>query len=84
MNDAFRKRKIGMVLSREESARQGQVVRLAQAALGDVDAVRAFLNTHNESLSGRPIDIAVASDDGLIAVEAAMALAGRGNKKSGS
>jgi uncharacterized protein (DUF2384 family) len=69
----FRKAKKGPVLSREESVRQGRAVRSAQAALGSVEAVRAFLNSHDETLSGRPIDLAVASEDGLIAVEAAIA-----------
>ena len=68
----FRKARKAPVLSREESVRQGKAVRLAQAALGSVEAVRAFLNTHHEALGGRPIDIAVASDAGLIAVEAAI------------
>lgn len=68
----FRKSRKVPALSREESVRQGKAVRLAQAALGSVEAVRAFLNTHNEALGGRPIDIAVASEAGLIAVEAAI------------
>jgi uncharacterized protein (DUF2384 family) len=68
----FRKSRKAPALSREESVRQGKVVRSAQAALGSVEAVRAFLNTHHEALGGRPIDIAVASEAGLIAVEAAI------------
>lgn len=72
----FRKARTGPVLSHEESARQGRVVRSAQAALGSVEAVRAFLNSHHPSLDGRPIDLAVASDAGLAAVEAAMAADG--------
>jgi uncharacterized protein (DUF2384 family) len=75
----FRKSRKAPALSREASVRQGKVVRLAQAALGSVEAVRAFLNTHHEALGGRPIDIAVASDAGLIAVEAAIPLAGTGS-----
>ena len=63
------------VLSRDEGARQGRVVRMAQAALGDVEAVRLFLNSHHQALAGRPIDLAVASDDGLARVEAAIAAA---------
>jgi hypothetical protein len=81
----FRKAKKGPVLSREESVRQGRAVRSAQAALGSVEAVRAFLNSHDESLSGRPIDLAVASEDGLIAVEAAIARqAGSNAARAGS
>ena len=33
----------------------------------------AFLNTHDEALGGRPLDLAVASAEGLVAVEQAMA-----------
>jgi uncharacterized protein (DUF2384 family) len=81
----FRKAKKGPVLSRDESVRQGRAVRSAQAALGSVEAVRAFLNSHDETLSGRPIDLAVASEAGLIAVEAAIARqAGNGATESGS
>lgn len=78
MNDPFRSRgRKGPVLSAEEGKRQGRAVRSAQAALGSVDAVRAFLNSHHESLEGRPIDLAVASEAGLAAVEAAIAAEGR-------
>lgn len=61
-------------LSPDQGKRQGQA---AQAALGSVDAVRAFLNSHHGVLAGRPIDIAIASEAGLIAVEAAVAAEGR-------
>lgn len=74
MNDPFRKRgRKGPTLSPDEGRRQGRAVRAAQSALGSVDAVRAFLNSHHDGLDGRPIDLAVASEDGLIAVEAAIA-----------
>ena len=52
-------------LTREEMIRQGRIVNVAQAALADLASVRAFLNTHHDGLGGRPIDLAVASDDGL-------------------
>ena len=55
-----------------EDARQSRAVRSAQAALGSVEAVRAFLNTHHERLGGRPIDLAASSEVGLVAVEAAL------------
>ena len=73
----FRKARTGPVLSREEGARQGRAVKAAQAALGSVDAVRAFLNSHHPTLDARPIDLAVASDEGLASVEAAIAAQGR-------
>ena len=73
----FRKARSGPVLSSEEGKRQGQVVRAAKAALIDSDSVRAFLNNHHAGLRGRPLDLAVASDAGLIAVEAAICVEGR-------
>jgi len=79
MSSTFhRKGRKAPTLSREESVRQGKVVRLAQTALGSVEAVRAFLNNQHEALGGRPIDIAVASDAGLLAVAAAIPAAGSG------
>ena len=59
-------------LSRDEQVRQGRVVNSAHAALPSTEAVRAFLNTHHDGLRGRPLDLAVASDAGLLAVEAAI------------
>jgi len=61
------------VLSRDQGARQGRVVRAAHGALGEVEAVRMFLNSHHDGLAGRPIDLAVASEEGLARVEAAIA-----------
>jgi uncharacterized protein (DUF2384 family) len=65
----YRKPRHGPGLSPQESARQGRIVRAAKAALGGTDAVRAFLNSHHETLGGRPLDLATASDEGLLAVE---------------
>ena len=73
----FRKSRSGPVLSREEGERQGRAVKAAQAALGSVEAVRTFLNSHHPALDARPIDLAVASDEGLASVEAAIAAQGR-------
>lgn len=77
MNDPFRRRARASPLSAEQGARQGRAARAAHAALGDVEAVRAFLNSRHDGLDGRPIDIAIASEAGLIAVEAAIAVAAR-------
>jgi uncharacterized protein (DUF2384 family) len=74
-----RKGRKASALSCEQSVRQGKVVQLAQTALGSVEAVRNFLNNHHEGLGGRPIDIAVASDAGLLAVAAAIPSAGPGD-----
>ncbi|HST35650.1 MAG TPA: antitoxin Xre/MbcA/ParS toxin-binding domain-containing protein [Allosphingosinicella sp.] len=83
MNNPFQKRRRqGPILSPEEGKRQGHAVRAAQA-LGDVEAVRAFLNSPHETLGGRPIDLAVASAAGLAAVEAEIA-AERGRRNGGA
>lgn len=71
--DPFRRRgRQGPVLSPDEGRRQGRAVRAAHA-LGDVETVRAFLNNPHDALGGRPLDLAVASEAGLAAVEAAIA-----------
>lgn len=78
MSDPFRRRsRTGPVLTPDEGKRQGRAVRAAQA-LGGLDAVRGFLNTPHATLGGRPLDLAIASDAGLAAVEAAIAEAKRG------
>ena len=56
-------------LSAEAATRQGTAVRLALGALPAAD-VTSFLNTEHSELGGRPIDLAVASDEGLAAVAA--------------
>ncbi len=57
----------------EQMARQARIAGRAWAVLGDRDAVMAFLNTHHDALGGRPIDLALASDEGLEQVERVMA-----------
>lgn len=58
--------------SPEQMARQASVAGAAWAALGDREAVMAFLNTHDDALGGRPLDVALASEEGLAAVRRAM------------
>lgn len=72
----FRRRFDTVRLSPDAAARQGKAATLAWQALGDRDAVIAFLNTHDDALGGRPIDLAVESASGLEAV--AQLLATRG------
>ncbi len=72
MRKPFAKRFDAPRLSPEQAARQGQASRRAIEVLRLPDAVIAFLNTHDDVLGGRPIDIAVASDAGLAAVEHAL------------
>ena len=73
MNQAFRKRVTTPRLAPDQAARQGQVSRMAFEILRQPAAVIAFLNTHDAALGGRPIDLAVASQEGLLSVERALA-----------
>jgi len=54
----------------DAAARQGRVAKLAWDAFGERDAVVTFLNTHEESLGGRPLDLAISGPEGLDRVEA--------------
>ena len=72
MTPRFRKKSWVAALSRDEQERQGRIVRSASAAFASTEAVLAFLNTHHDGLRGRPLDLAMASDEGLLAVEAAI------------
>jgi uncharacterized protein (DUF2384 family) len=69
----FKKRFDRPRLSSDEAARQGRAARLAWERMPQAGAAVAFLNTHHNVLGGRPIDLAIASDGGLRAVEAAIA-----------
>ena len=72
----FRKARQGPVLSRDEGVRQGRVVKAALERLGIGEAA-SFLNGHHSGLGGRPIDLAVASEAGLSAVETALCIEAR-------
>lgn len=69
---SFRKKFTTVRLPADSIARQGQVATLAFLKLGREDAT-AFLNTFDEALGARPLDLAVASAEGLRAVEEAIA-----------
>ena len=69
----FRRRFDTVRLSPEAAARQGKAATLAFEKFRDSAAVKEFLNTHDDALGGRPIDLAVESDDGLAAVTALLA-----------
>lgn len=73
MKPNFRKSSTGPRLTAQEAARQGRVSRLAFEALRAPGAAVAFLNQHDDALGGRPIDLAVASADGLARVESTIA-----------
>lgn len=70
----FRKKFTEVRLSSVEAARQGRVVRIALEQSAGAEAAVAFLNTHHSELGGRPIDLAVASAAGLLAVERSLAV----------
>lgn len=59
-------------LTSEEASRQGKVARLAYEKM-PAGAAITFLNSHQAALGGRPIDLAVESAVGLLAVERAIA-----------
>lgn len=69
----FRRRTARVPMDADAAARQGRAAMLAFEKLGNGAAVREFLNTHDEALGGRPIDLAVEGADGLASVEAAIA-----------
>ncbi|MDE8652995.1 hypothetical protein [Novosphingobium album (ex Liu et al. 2023)] len=65
-------------LAVDAAKRQGTVTRLAFDLLGGKDQAIAYLNTDRATLGGRPLDLAIASREGLTAVENDMRLvAGR-------
>lgn len=68
----FRKRFDGVRLTPDAAQRQGKAAKLAWDRFGDSAAAVAWLNTHDDSLGGRPIDLAVANAEGLAAVERAL------------
>jgi hypothetical protein len=52
------------------AVRQGKLASLSYEKFRDFAKAKEFMNTHDETLGGRPIDLAVSSDEGLAAVEA--------------
>jgi hypothetical protein len=64
-------RKATARLSPDSVERQSRVTLLAWNLLG-ADAAIAFLNSYNDKLEGRPLDLAVASAAGCEAVERAI------------
>lgn len=76
MNRQFRNKYGAPRLSPEAAARQGRAARLAFEKMPEAGAAVAFLNTHDEAMGGRPIDLAVESDAGLLTVEQAIAARG--------
>jgi len=69
----FPNRFTGQRLTPEAAARQGRVTQLAWRLLGGREAAIAYLNAHDERLGGRPLDLAVASEEACLAVERSIA-----------
>ncbi len=69
----FRRKFTTVRLTPEQADRQGRIATAAFRLFGERDAAMAFLNGHDDALGGRPLDLAIASADGMAAVEAAMA-----------
>jgi len=68
----FYKRTTAPRLAPDQIERQGRISRLAFETLGQPAEAITFLNTHHAVLGGRPIDLAIASPEGLIEVERAL------------
>ena len=80
----FYKRSTTPRLAPEQIERQGRISRLAFETLGQPADAITFLNTHHAVLEGRPIDLAIASAEGLLDVERALSvLPGSGPLASG-
>lgn len=69
MSMTFRKAARRAPVSQEVAARQARLLKATRAALVTADATRDFLNNEHAGLGGRPLDIALRSEDGLLAVE---------------
>lgn len=67
----FQPRRMMRKMDPVAAERQGRITMLAWKKLGNENAI-AFLNAHDEALGGRPLDLAVASEEGLGAVERAI------------
>jgi uncharacterized protein (DUF2384 family) len=68
----FYKRPAAPRLAPDQLERQGRISRLAFEVLRQPAAAITFLNTHDTVLGGRPIDLAIASPEGLLDVERAL------------
>ncbi len=65
----FRKYARPSSLSPEQCRRQTEVLRAASDRLFPRGAAIAFLNSHNAKLGGKPLQLALDSEDGLLRVE---------------
>lgn len=61
----FRKYAPSFRFTPHQAQRQNDLIRSAWLSFGTKEAVIAFLNTTNEEIGGRPLTLALGSDDGL-------------------
>ena len=61
----FRRSRPMAKMPRENAQRQGAIATLAFMEFGDRDKAVTFLNTHNDTLDARPLDVASASSEGF-------------------
>ncbi|AMK20090.1 MULTISPECIES: hypothetical protein [Sphingobium] len=73
---AFTNRHVELRISPDQARRQGLITHLAFVLMGHTEAIR-FLNTHNDSLGARPLDLAIADSVGYATVESAIKLLSR-------
>ena len=66
---SFRKRRIAALPTPEQSRRQSDLLRSAWRHFGEAAPMIAFLNTRHAALEGKPLQLAIESDDGLERVE---------------
>ena len=52
-------------MDQDDARRQGAIAALAFVQFGDRDSAVEFLNTHNDTLGARPLDVASESDEGF-------------------
>ena len=60
-------------LTPDQTRRQSTAVQIAWKSFGERDGAMAFLNSHDDELAGKPLEIAMGSDEGLTAVEQVLA-----------
>jgi hypothetical protein len=65
----FRKYRKAPLPTPDQSRRQSDLVQCAWRHFGEAAPMIAFLNTRHEALGGRPLHLAIESDEGLERVE---------------
>ncbi|MCW3798248.1 DUF2384 domain-containing protein [Sphingomonas sp. BN140010] len=70
---AFRRSAPKIRMTPDDARRQSSIVQAAWKSFGEREPAMAFLNTHQDGLEGRPLDIATSSDEGLAAVQQMLA-----------